>query len=523
MSVLTMERRRFLRENTTLPFRFSSQTTWRDGKNSDRFAEIKGVTQNVGCEGLGLFIPSTELTQLDVLDPALTLQLELELPTTTCEVHVRPVRIESRFDQGVKKGHFIGARITAISHADALQELLRDVETASSPLACIHEMFEAQVRRTPDRVAVIFEDQRLSYNELNCRANQLAHHLKGHGVGPDKLVGIYMERSLEMLIAMLGIMKAGGAYVPLDPMSPPVRLAFMLEDTNIKTLLTQKRFLGKLPTHAIQIFCIDDWDEISKQSEKDINGEVKGEDLAYVIYTSGSTGTPKGVMIPHRAVSNYLSWMQDAFPFSDKDRMLLKAPFNFDASVWEFYSPLVWGAQLYIAQPNRERDPEYLRRIIKQEQITVLQFVPSLLRLFLESSSVSECTSLSRVFSGGEPLSIDLQNRFFARLPMARLYNLYGPTETTIYSTFWFCKQDSERKIVPIGKPIRATQVYVLDDNLQPVSSDDVGELHIGGIGVARGYFNRPELSEERFIPNPFCDKSGEKIYKTGGSGSFYA
>ncbi|BAY48984.1 peptide synthetase [Scytonema sp. HK-05] len=381
---------------------------------------------------------------------------------------------------------------------------------------CIHELFEAQVERSPDAIAVIFEDQQLTYRELNTKANQLAHHLQTLGVAPEVLVGICVERSLEMVIALLGILKAGGAYVPLDPAYPQERLAFMLHETSVPVLLTQARLLESLPYHQAKVICLDaDWDAISQQRQENPTGWVTINNLAYVIYTSGSTGRPKGAMNTHMGICNRLLWMQDTYQFTPADSVLQKTPFSFDVSVWEFFLPLLDGSRLVVAQPGGHQDSAYLVKLIAQEQITTLHFVPSMLQVFLQEPGLEKCKSLKRVICSGEALPFELQKRFFASLD-AELHNLYGPTEAAIDVTFWTCKRQSDLPIVPIGRPIANTQIYLLDSQGQPVPIGVPGELHIGGKGLARGYLNRPELSAEKFISNPFSDEPGARLYKTG-------
>ena len=394
--------------------------------------------------------------------------------------------------------------------------------------SCIHKLFEAQVERTPEAVAVQFERKQLTYRELNRRANQLAQYLKGLGVGPQKLVGICVEPSLEMVIGLLGILKAGGAYVPLDPSYPKERLAFMLEDARVSVLLTQESLVedGKLSTEnryplssilysQMKVVCLDrDWKEIAQQSQEDPDRGASAENLAYVIYTSGSTGQPKGVMISHRAVCNHIHWGQTVFALNNQDRVAQKTSLSFDASVWEIFAPLSTGARLVIARPTRHQDSRYLIRLMHEQNITVLKLVPSLLQMLLEEE-IERCTSLRHVLCGGETLPVNLQRRFYDR-SSARLYNLYGPTEATIDATFWTCNPESCQSSVPIGRPINNMLVYVLDPNLEPVPIGVAGELHIGGDGIARGYLNRTELNVEKFIPNPFIKELHARLYKTG-------
>ncbi|MFP4411180.1 non-ribosomal peptide synthetase [Coleofasciculus sp.] len=381
---------------------------------------------------------------------------------------------------------------------------------------CIHQLFEAQVEQTPDAVAAVFEDQQLTYRDLNCRANQLAHYLEKLGVGPEVLVGICVERSLEMVVGLLGILKAGGAYVPLDPAYPKDRLSYMLSDAQVSVLLTQEKLVAQLPEHGALVVCLDtDWRVISQESEEKPVSGVNFDNLAYVIYTSGSTGKPKGAMNTHGGISNRLLWMQDAYRLTPDDRVLQKTPFSFDVSVWEFFWPLLTGARLVVAKPGGHQDSAYLVRLIAEQKITTLHFVPSMLQVFLEEQGLERCSSLRQVICSGEALPFELQERFFARLG-CELHNLYGPTEAAIDVTFWQCQRENHRGIVPIGRPIANTQLYILDRHLQPVPIGIPGELHIGGAGLARGYLNRPDLTEQKFIPNPFSNKTGARLYKTG-------
>ncbi|MEX0805585.1 MAG: amino acid adenylation domain-containing protein [Candidatus Binatia bacterium] len=381
---------------------------------------------------------------------------------------------------------------------------------------CLHELFEEQVEKTPDAVAVIFEDQQLTYRDLNARANQLAHHLRKLGVGPDVLVGLCVERSLAMLVALLGILKAGGAYVPLDPEYPKERLAYVLEDANLSTLVTQQRLFDHLPDHKARVFNLDtDCDLIAREREENPAGGGTAQNIAYVIYTSGSTGKPKGVMIAHHALCNRLLWGQEAYPLAAADRVLQLASFSFDFSVWEFFGPLLVGARLIMNPPGQHLDSAKTIEIIADQKITTVHFVPSALEVFLEDDGLQACNSLRRVFCGGENLPVKLQERFYSRLE-ADLYNQYGPTEACIDATFWKCEQGDFQQSVPIGRPIANTQIYLLDSHLHLVPVGVPGEIYIGGDGLARGYLNRPELTAEKFIANPFSNEPGGRLYRTG-------
>ncbi|NHC37937.1 amino acid adenylation domain-containing protein [Scytonema millei VB511283] len=383
---------------------------------------------------------------------------------------------------------------------------------------CLHHLFETQVEQTPDAIAVVFENEHLTYRELNQRANAVAHYLQQLGVKPEVLVGICMERSLEMVVGLWGILKAGGAYVPLDPEYPPERLAFMLQDSQVAVLLTQEKQIAGLPDRQTQVICLDtEWEKISREQTTNPVSDLRSENLAYVIYTSGSTGKPKGAMNTHRGICNRLLWMQRAYQLTSQDRVLQKTPFSFDVSVWEFFWTLLTGACLVIAKPGGHRDRDYLVNIIAQEQITTVHFVPSMLQVFLDRD-LDRCDRLRRVFCSGEALSLGLQEKFFQHLD-CELHNLYGPTEAAIDVTFWQCQKNSHLRTVPIGRPIANTQIYILDPHLQPVPIGVPGELYIGGVGVARGYLNRPDLTQERFIPNPFWESRESESREQGVQG----
>ncbi len=400
----------------------------------------------------------------------------------------------------------------------------------------LHRLIEAQVERTPDLLALIFEDQRRTYRELNNESNLLAYQLQAVGVGADTLVGVCMERSLEMVVALLAILKAGGAYVPLDPTYPQERLAYMLEDAQVSVLLTQTRILDKLPDNAVKtIFCLDPgWNAAASVYPENPRSDVQPDNLVYMIYTSGSTGKPKGVMNTHRGVCNRLYWMQQTYQLGVEDRVLQKTPFSFDVSAWEFFWPLLAGAMLVVARPGGHQDPAYLASIIVEQRITTLHFVPSMLQAFLQEPQLEHCTSLRRDYSNfrphtpatlwlkrmlcsGEALSPELQQRFFERFPAhVQLHNLYGPTEAAIDVTYWECQRYSDLGNVPIGRPIANTQIYILNAALQPVPVGVPGELHIGGVGLARGYHNRPELTSEKFIRDPFSQDATARLFKSG-------
>lgn len=387
----------------------------------------------------------------------------------------------------------------------------------------IHEFFEQQVERTPDREAVRFEGESVSYGELNRRANALAHRLRGIGIGQDALVGICMERSIEMVVALYGVLKAGGAYVPLDPDYPKDRLAYMIEDSRVRLVVAQPQFRSLF--HG---FDGDVWttDELEKAHQDQKNGkEVENPEigtreghLAYMFYTSGSTGRPKGAMNTHAAIVNRISWLQQTFEMGENDKLLQKSPYSFDVSVWEFYWPHACGACLVMAKPKGHLDNAYLWETIKKERISYVQFVPTMLQTFLSAEQCEDLSFLKHVFLCGEPLSAALNERFCS-LMSAQLHNLYGPTEAAVFITNWTSDRDLGRTVIPIGKAIPENAMYVLNDRYETVAPGEVGELFISGIGLARGYFGRADLTAERFVPDPFSKEPGARMYHTGDLG----
>ncbi|WP_411384849.1 amino acid adenylation domain-containing protein [Pseudomonas sp. MPB03] len=387
----------------------------------------------------------------------------------------------------------------------------------------LHQLIEAQVAARPDAIAVRFADQALTYDALNRQANRLAHALLETGVCRDDRVAICMERSLEMVVGLLGILKAGAAYVPLDPGYPADRLSHMLSDSAPCALITSQGLLASLPAVTVPVLCLDaEPDALSRQPTHNPDAAALGltpRHLAYVIYTSGSTGLPKGVMNQHDGVVNRLLWARDAYGVDEHSRILQKTPFSFDVSVWEFFLPLLSGAQLIVAAPDGHKDPRYLMDIMASAGITLLHFVPSMLQVFLDQVEPRRLSALQKVLCSGEALPHALQTRFFECLPRVQLHNLYGPTEAAIDVTAWHCRPDVHDGIVPIGRPIANIQMHVLDGNLHQLPPGVAGELHIGGIGVARGYLNRPELTAERFIHDPFRSEPQARLYKTGDLG----
>ena len=382
---------------------------------------------------------------------------------------------------------------------------------------CVHQLFEAQVERTPDAVAVSFYDDYLTYDQLNRKANQLAHYLHTLGVGPDVLVGICAERSLEMIIGILGILKAGGAYVPLDPTYPAERLSFMLEDTQTQILLTQQRLMETLPTRVDKLVYLDsDWDTIAQKDDSNLASNVQPTHLAYVLYTSGSTGKPKGVMIPHQGLVNYLSWCTQAYGVTEGYGTLVHTPLGFDLTITSLFSPLLVG-QKAILLPEGKGTEALHEALDNNSDITLVKITPAHLKLLNQLVSPEDAEKARTLVIGGEALLGEDISFWHIHAPGTRLINEYGPTETVVGCCTYEVPADAPLSgPIPIGRPIANTQLYLLDAHLQPVPINVPGELYIGGAGVARGYLNRPELTAERFIPHPWSTEQNARLYKTG-------
>jgi amino acid adenylation domain-containing protein len=381
--------------------------------------------------------------------------------------------------------------------------------------ACVHEMVAATVRRSPNAVAVSYKDREVTYAELDRRAEALARRLQRLGIGPDTVVPVFLDRSEDLVVALLGVLKAGGAFMPLDPAQPPQRIAAMLaEAPGTPVCVTHRQHLESLEGFTGHRLCLD-VPSTPLAEDAVVAAGTTSANLAYVIHTSGSTGKPKGALNTHGGIRNKLLWRQAAYQLTPNDRVLHKTPVSFDISVWEIFWPLIAGARLVIAEPEGHKDPAYLVRTVIEQAITTIHFVPSVLRSFLAEPGVNDCVGLRRVFCSGEALPYDLQQRFLATLD-AELHNLYGPTEAAIEVTHFHCARGASGSPVPIGRPIANIRIHLLDAHLQPVPVGVPGELFIGGVGVGRGYLNRPDATAASFITDPFTDEPGQLLYRTG-------
>ncbi len=383
------------------------------------------------------------------------------------------------------------------------------------PAVCVHELFEAQARQAPDNVALVFGDRQLTYAELNAKANQLAHFLRGYGVGPEIPVAICCERSMELVVAILAVVKAGGIYVPLDASYPADRLAWMLDDSQAPILLTQHKLLESLPSHWAQVILLDDdWEQIANENASNPVPLATPQNCAFVVYTSGSTGRPKGVLIEHRGIVRLVFEMKFCEAGSG-DAFLLFAPVTFDASTIEIWGPLVNGSRLVIASPDA-RSLEELATIVEQERVTVLFLTSGLFHQLVETH-VTRLQSVRYLMTGGDIVSPHHARLVMQNLPRCVLVHAYGPSENTTYTMCHTIESDpGPVSYLPLGSPISNTTVYVLDEHMSPVPTGVAGELYTGGMGLARGYLRRPDLTAEAFLPNPFAGEPGERLYRTG-------
>lgn len=381
----------------------------------------------------------------------------------------------------------------------------------------LHRLIEEAAQKYGDKTAVRFEGETLTYAELNKRANQLARYIRSRVSGTENLIGVCLERSLEMVIALTAIIKSGNAYVSLDPTLPEDRLLYMIDDSDFAFMVTVDKHRSMLGIDDSRCISLDSgWSSVETMPGNDIEDVVlTPESPAYMIYTSGSTGKPKGSINTHKAITNRILWMKEYLGVTSEDRILQKTPYSFDVSVWEFFLPLITGAELIEAKPEGHKDNIYLMDIIEREKVTIMHFVPSMLRVFLESLDRNKCRSLEKVICSGEALPFELQQRFYRLFDKAELHNFYGPTEAAVDVTYWHCPRDCSNELVPIGKPISNCKLYILDNNMHPVPIGVHGELYIGGICLSKGYHNREELTKEKFVPDIFGDQ-GDLLYRTG-------
>jgi len=400
----------------------------------------------------------------------------------------------------------------------------------------IHQLFENQALKSPDRVAAVFERCPLTYRALNTRANQLAHHLRTLGVGPETIVGICLERCHELLVALLGVLKAGGACLTLDPDYPSDRLQFLIEDAQASVLLTQQKLATRFedsqklnPLHTnvsssaqwfgkTVVFLDTQWTEIAEQNSDTPNSQIKSGNLSFVFYTSGSTGHPKAVMWCHTERDSLKSWQETTYQLTERDRHILKAPIGFTLIAKEAFLPLLTGGELIIVPTGLERDPGYLINLITQHQISIITLVPSMLRALLEQDGLEKCVSLRHVCTFGEALTPRLQQRFFELL-RAELNVTYGTTEAPSM-TFLRCDRENPQLRPGLGKALPQKQIYLLDNELQVVGTGEQGEIFLAG-NLARGYLGHPDLTAEKFIPNPMVEEPGARLYKTGDLGRY--
>ncbi|MFJ4799053.1 non-ribosomal peptide synthetase [Kitasatospora purpeofusca] len=398
-----------------------------------------------------------------------------------------------------ERARLLGFNMTAVDHGEPRR---------------LHEYILDRARRTPAAVAVSDATEEIDYAELVARAGALAERLRAHGVGPDAAVAVCAQRSVALVVALLGVLLADGAYLPLDCEHPAARIRTVLDEARPAVVLADEAFAPLFAGTGPVLLPLDGGAPPAVQAPPPAR-EPSDADLAYIIYTSGSTGRPKGVAIPHRGIVNRLLWMQDRYRLTPDDVVLQKTPYTFDVSVWEFFWPLLAGARLVMARPDGHRDPAYLAGVMAEQGVTTAHFVPSMLAVFAEEPGVSGCTALRRVVCSGEALTSAVVRRFRER-SRAEVHNLYGPTEVSVDVTHWTCRDDDPEGGVPIGVPIANTTAHVLDDAREPVPIGTPGELYLGGVGLARGYVGRPDLTAERFVPDPFGTGPDARLYRTG-------
>jgi amino acid adenylation domain-containing protein/non-ribosomal peptide synthase protein (TIGR01720 family) len=486
--------------------------------NFVHFHVLKGVLRLDGIE----VISETSITETNVtllldcwVEPR-TSQVKMELKYDAAELSTEQVSAFSGYYARVLEvmatdplGRY--ENFSPLSEREKLQLLIEWNQTGRdhAPDSCIHHLFEAQAERSHDSTALIFEDQQLTYRELDRRANQLARYLRQRGTGTESLVGILFDRSVEMIVGILGVLKAGGAYLPLDPQYPVQRLRFMIEDAQVRVLLTQASLVEVAADLLVETVRLDrEWEEIAQHSEEEISSSgVRPSHLAYVIYTSGSTGQPKGVMVEHRGLLNMSQAQVHTFQVQPDDRVLQFASLSFDASVFEICMALGAGATLCLTSKERQQSIDGLFELMREQAITNVTLPPSVLEV-LPSKGMN---GLKTVISAGEACAAQVVREWAAG---RRFFNAYGPTETTIWATVARCRENGEAPT--IGRPINNTQIYILDDHLNPAPVGVPGHLHIAGPGLSRGYLRRPALTAEKFIPHPFSEQAGARLYRTG-------
>ncbi|MEP1206858.1 MAG: amino acid adenylation domain-containing protein [Rhizobiaceae bacterium] len=376
---------------------------------------------------------------------------------------------------------------------------------------------EQQAKENPDQVAVVFKDQEMTFKEFNARVNQLARFLQSKGVGRDEFVCLCLDRSFELVIALWATLKAGGAYVPLNTQDPVGRIAEIVEDCKPKVVLTQEHLLEQLEEVGADVVVLPEKGEFNPEGDtSNLNTHIAADSLAYMIYTSGSTGKPKGVIVEHGAIFNRVVWMHEEYGLTAQDRILQKTPYTFDVSVWEFLWSFSVGSTLVVAEPDGHMAIGYLYHLIKDQGVTHLHFVPSVLRLFMMAPALDQLP-IKKLFCSGEALGFDVVQQFYDKAnDFAEVHNLYGPTEAAVDVSYYHCPRNPDRNYIPIGKPVTNTSLHILDEFNQPVPVGVPGELYIGGVQLARGYWAREDLTEERFVANPVHDAPHERLYKTG-------
>ncbi|NTG05331.1 non-ribosomal peptide synthetase, partial [Rhizobium rhizogenes] len=397
-------------------------------------------------------------------------------------------------------------------------KILRDwnMTEADYPAKPLHVLFEEQASRSPNAAALITDDgESVSYGDLDWRSNKLAHYLRGAGVAPEVRVGVFLERSIDMVISLLAISKAGGAYVPIDPRLPRIRRDYILGDAGVELVLSATSYLADLPDDVKLVLLDRDHASINDSPSTSAEVQLHPDNLFYVLHTSGSTGRPKGVMISHRGIAACVKAMQDLYRLKPSDRFLMKTSLNFDPSVWELFWPLAIGASVVLARADGDRDPIYLAHLVERHRTTAIYFVPSMLSAFLDVAGKRDLSSLQHIICGGEKLPSETLQKLQQRLQVT-LHHSYGPTETSIAACEWKASPAWVEATVPMGYAIANTRLYVLDRTMEPVQIGVSGELYVGGDGVGRGYIGRPGLTAERFIPDPFDIIGGGRLYRTG-------